>query len=55
MRTSLSIPYEDLAFAYELRTEGICWKLIASSLGVECDSLKHAIGRVKKYGMKKAP
>ena len=42
---------EELAFAYELRQEGIRWKLIARELGVSVHYLDARIRRCKKEGI----
>jgi len=42
---------EELAFAYELRQEGIRWKLIARELGVSAWYLDARIRQCKKEGI----
>lgn len=46
-------PYEieTLAFAYELRCEGMAWKRIARIVGERADGLRCAIERVKQHGI----
>lgn len=46
------IPNADLALAYELRQEGIGWKAIGRALGVEWETLRKAVSRAIRHGLK---
>lgn len=43
----------DLALAYELHHEGCCWKLIASCLGLEWETLRDAVYRAEREGLRR--
>lgn len=47
----MTIPVADLVLAYELRTEGCCWKLIAWALGTNENTLKTAIFEAEHHGV----
>lgn len=42
----------DLALAYELHHDGCCWKLIASCLGLEWETLRDAVHRAEREGLR---
>ena len=43
---------DEIALAMELRTEGICWKLIAWGLGCDTEHLINTVKKAKREGMK---
>lgn len=41
----------DIALAYELRGEGVSWKLIAYGLGCQDDAIRKAVQRAERRGI----
>ncbi len=54
MKKRASYSNDDLALAYELHHEGCCWKLIASYLGMEWETLREAVYRAEREGLRHA-
>lgn len=46
------IPVSELALAYELRCEGVCWKQICRGLGHEHIHLRNALNYVLEHGFR---
>ena len=49
------IPHEDIAFAMELRSEGIYWRHIAEVLGHSRNGITGAVQRAQDSGYRPSP
>lgn len=41
----------DVVTAYEMRNDGVCWKLISRYLGGKQDTLQRAVIRAERFGL----
>lgn len=51
MRISKKLSNEDIAFIAELRSENICWKLIAGVFGMNHNTLRNTFDRRMEAGI----